>query len=183
MAVHADLIKSLLRPLGIYALRDSIVASHIEAEGMELDALAVVLAQNEKEALIMSSDGYALTQYEKILPYAFHGYSIEDRRAAIAALLRIDGSSFTEKALNDTISGCGIKAVVEETELHYTVLVSFPDAPGVPSELEALQQRVIDILPCHLQVVFVMKNLRWRDIENSKVTWNDMALFMPDWEV
>ena len=38
------------------------------------------------------------------------------RREAIAALARINADSFTLDAINSTLSGCGIKALAEETE-------------------------------------------------------------------
>ena len=55
---------------------------------------------------------------------------------------------------NDALRGCGIPAVVEETETKQVVAVSFPGVVGVPEDFARRKERVEAILPCHLQVEY-----------------------------
>ena len=61
---------------------------------------------------------------------------------------------FTLAAMNDALRGCGIPAVVEETETKQVVAVSFPGVVGVPEDFARRKERVEAILPCHLQVEY-----------------------------
>ncbi len=56
--------------------------------------------------------------------------------------------------MNDALRGCGIPAVVEETETKQVVAVSFPGVVGVPEDFARRKERVESILPCHLQVEY-----------------------------
>lgn len=78
----------------------------------------------------------------------------ESLRETLAALLRIGNGAFTLAAMNDALRGCGIPAVVEETETKQVVAVSFPGVVGVPEDFARRKERVEAILPCHLQVEY-----------------------------
>lgn len=49
--------------------------------------------------------------------------------------------------MNDALRGCGIPAVVEETETKQVVAVSFPGVVGVPEDFARRKERVEAILP------------------------------------
>ena len=56
--------------------------------------------------------------------------------------------------MNDTIRGCGLPARVEETGDPLKVKVVFPETAGIPAGFSAVQDRIEEILPCHLQVEY-----------------------------
>ena len=93
------------------------------------------------------------------------------RREAIAALERINADSFTLDAINSTLSGCGIKALAEETEKKGTVKVWFPNTVGVPEEFSQVESIILDIIPCHLLVEFYFRYLTWLECEAQGFTW------------
>ena len=104
------------------------------------------------------------------------------RREAIAALARINADSFTLDAINSTLSGCGIKALAEETEKKGTVKVWFPNTVGVPDEFSQVESIILDIIPCHLLVEFYFRYLTWLECEAQKFTWQSVEDAHHTWE-
>ena len=169
-------LKAMLRPLGIYDLDSGIGAAELFAEGRALDVAAAALERAEREGVLTTAEDAGLTAWESLLPFVpVFCTTAEERRAAIAALLRIDYAAFTPQALNDTVRGCGIEALVEETETPLTVQVSFPYIYGEPDGLEALRVRIERILPCHLGVVYVFHYATWAEVEAKYPTWAEIV--------
>lgn len=117
------------------------------------------------------------------MPFVPAFVTTEGRRQAIAALLRIGSASFTVAAINDTIAGCGIPAVVEEAETAMTVYVSFPGQCGEPDGLEALQARIAQIIPCHLAIEYVFVFVTWEELEALFGTWEEIEAAGGSWRV
>ena len=169
---YCDYLKNLLRPLGIYDLSDrSLSASELEALGHGLDGAEAAIDYAERESALSTAEGEGLDRWEALFANTPVHYSTELRREAIAALLRIGGDSFTLSAINDTISGCGIKALVQEKEQFGYVRVIFPDGAGIPEGFEQIRTIILDIIPCHLEVEFYFRYLTWAECEAAGYTW------------
>ena len=125
---YADQLRELLRPLKLYDVDGGLGGAELTAEGAALDRACAVLMEAENEFSPATAGGYGLDRWEALLPFIPAYRTAADRRRAISALLRIDGASFTPDAINDTIAGCGIRAVVKETDTPMTVSVSFTTA-------------------------------------------------------
>jgi hypothetical protein len=117
----------MLRPLRLYDVDEGFGADELAAEGEALDAVLEKLEKAEGEMLIPTAMDGGLSMYEGLLPYVPSYVTLNDRRQAIMALLRVDDCSFTSDALNSTLSGCGIKAAAEENGTQ-TVTVSLTHA-------------------------------------------------------
>ena len=106
-----DDLKALLAPLGLYDLS---AGTRNEAElfalGAALDGVDAVLTAAEREALVPTAVGEGLALREALLPWRPAAETLAERRAAIRALLCIDGDSLTLAAVNRAIQGCGIRA-------------------------------------------------------------------------
>ena len=169
-------LKAMLRPLGLYDLNSGVGAAEIEAEGRALDTAGASLERAEREGILTTAEDAGLNAWEALLPFVpVLCTTAEERRTAIAALLRIDYAAFTPQAINDTVNGCGIRALVEEAEEPLTVHVSFPGIVGEPDGLEALRVRIERILPCHLGVVYVFRYATWAEVEAKYPTWADIV--------
>lgn len=168
---YAAYLKDLLRPMRLYELDSGDGAAELECEGEQLDAVFSALETAQRESIVASAEDTGLSAYEKILPFVPAYVTDRDRRRAIEALLRIDSRSFTPAAINDTVAGCGIRALVEETDIPLTVRVSFPYNRGVPEDFEQLQKRIEEILPCHLGVVYEFVFVLWQELEQWLETW------------
>lgn len=152
---YGNHLRNLLRPLGIYDLSsESLSGSELDALGYGLDTLSKTFDYVERESSLSTAENEGLDRWEALFSRTPVHYSTELRRQAIAALLRIDKDSFTLSDINNTISGCGIKAVVQETGKLGHVRVTFPDVAGVPEGIEQIQKIILDIIPCHLEVEF-----------------------------
>ena len=177
-------LRNLLRPLGIYDVDTGVGRAELESIGKELNAVWAALESAEREMSPLTADGYGLAVWEKLLPFVPAYLTADDRRRAIAALLQIDGCGFTAAALNKTVTGCGIRAKVEEAEEAMTVVVSFPYNRGRPGNIDELRERIEQILPCHLNVEyhFILATFAelmalfatWADIESAAYTWHMM---------
>ena len=105
----------------------------------------------------------------------------QNMREALAALLRIGGDSFTLDAINDTISGCGVNARVEETGQAGTVEVSFPQVPGIPPSFEEIRVIIEDIIPAHLVIRYHYWYLTWQQLEQKFSCWQDIEDLQLTW--
>ncbi|MCI9444414.1 MAG: YmfQ family protein [Oscillospiraceae bacterium] len=170
---YSEHLVNLLRPLGIYDLKTgSLSRSELDALGHELDALSSHLDHVEQESALATAEDEGLDRWESLFARTPVRYTTELRRQAIAALLRISGDSFTLTDINNTISGCGIKAVVQETGQFGYVRIIFPDVAGVPDGFEQIQEIILDIIPCHLDVEFFFRYLTWEECEAHQYTWS-----------
>lgn len=180
---YAEYIRNLLEPLGIYDLKQGASGGEIEALGQAFDQVMFAIGELEEEATVVTANGKGLRCYEELLPFQPAASSLEQRRRAVAALLHIDGCSFTKVALNETLMGCGIPAVVEETGEAFTVAVSFPEHRGIPEGISEIQARIEQILPCHLLARYVYRFPTWGAVEEAFPLWSTFLETGASWEM
>ena len=177
-----DDLKALLAPLGLYDLS---AGTRNEAElfalGAALDGVDAALTAAEREALVPTAVGEGLTLREALLPWRPAAETLAERRAAIRALLCIDGDSLTLAAVNRAIQGCGIRAQVRETGVG-TVEVWFPGQQGVPAQFARIRRILLDLLPCHLAVTFCFRYLSWEEFEGRSLSWAAVEAAGTTWE-
>ncbi len=178
----AAYLKELLRPLGLYDLDTGPGAAELSALGAAMDSLAAYLAEIEAEALVLTAGEEGLSRYEAVLPYHPASGDTEQRRQAIMALLRIDDGAFTLPAIRDTIRGCGIECLVEESKTPQTVEISFPGLMGEPENFPGVRSRIEQILPCHLDLVYLLRYLIWEELEGYGLTWKLIESKKLTWE-
>lgn len=187
--MYEDYLRALLAPLGVYRLdRDSLSGAELYALGKGLDALAERLDTVERESLTATAEDEGLRRREALFLRRPASTTLKERRAAIEALLQIDGDSLTPEAINRAISGCGIRARALEAGTN-RILVEFPDTAGVPAEFEQIEKIIMDILPCHLEVEFRLRYLTWAVchqvgytwafVEEHRLNWREFQLAVP----
>jgi len=170
--IHQDYLASLLRPLGVYDLREGTVnRGELEAYGVRLDHMAGELEDTAREMNLTTAEGFGLERVEELLPYRPVCATPDQRRAALAALLRIGGDSFTPAAINDTLRGCGLNARAEEGGQPGYVKVYFPEVAGIPEGFVALRAIIEEILPSHVDVTYVFWYNTWAMAAERHPTW------------
>ncbi len=180
--MYEEYLRRLLAPLGVYRLdRDSLSGAEIYALGRGLDAVSDRLDEVEQESVTATAEGEGLRRREALFLRRPAAVTPEERRAAIAALLQIDGDSLTPEAIGRTIRGCGIRAQAIELGTN-RVRVVFPGTVGVPAEFEQIEKIVMDILPCHLGVEFYFRFLTWEECHRAGYTWGFVEEQEYDWE-
>lgn len=168
-------LQQLLAPLRVYDLSEGTFnGAELACEGAALDAVQALLEQLQREMNLTTAQDTGLEKIAELLSRRPVAGSTEQMRGALAALLRVNGDSFTLSAVNDNITGCGINAVVRETGQSQTVEVSFPDVNGVPEGFDAMRKIIEDIIPCHLQIDYFYFYLTWADVEGLFGTWDGM---------
>ena len=170
---YGTYLRELLRPLGIYDLREgSYSGSELDALGVGLDATAVREDYAQREGNLMTAEDLGLSLREELFAHRPVQVSVPLRRAAILSLLRISGDSFTLADINAAISGCGINAKALEWEPWGHIRVIFPDVAGIPPEFEQIKTIILDIIPCHLETEFYFRYLTWEECEAKGFTWS-----------
>ena len=184
---HARYLRDLLRPLGVYDLNAPFNGGELDVQGEQLDKIMAWLEEIQKEASLTTAESWGLEKIASLL--ARRPVASEPRKlaAALAALLRIGGDSFTLDAINDTITGCGVPAVVKELGTAQ-VSVSFPGVAGEPANFQELKKIIEDILPAHLGIEYDFWYLTWaeleanfhsfREIEDPQFTWEQLETFV-----
>ena len=180
--VHEQNLVELLRPLGVYDLRDGAVnRGELGVYGMGLDEGGTQLDVLFREAMLTTAESFGLERVEELLPYRPVSGTAAERRRALAALLRIGGDSFTLNAINDTLSGCGINAIAEEGTQPGYVEVYFPDVGGIPEGFAALREIIEEILPCHLEITYVFWYNSWATLAQRVATWGEAETSGKSW--
>jgi hypothetical protein len=179
-----QILRDLLTPLGVYRWEGAYQWAELQCEGMALDGVADELARIHREMNLATAQEEGLAGIQTLLGIDPGGRDMEERRLALAALLRIGGDSFTLSAMNDTLRGCGISARVEETGDPLHLVVSFPGIGGIPEDFDRMQAIIETILPCHVWVEYRLSAITWdafqsqfRDwdsLEGDKITWTDL---------
>ena len=179
---YGEYLKELLRPLGVYRMEGTASGAELESAGEALDGVDAALAALEREMCLATAEDEGLEAVETLLTRRPVAATPERRREALAALLRIGGDSFTLRAINDNLKGCGLNAVASEGEEPQTVEVRFPEVPGIPEGFEEMREIIEDILPCHLNIVYVYWYITWGLMEERFDTWGDIEVLNLTWE-
>lgn len=172
--MYEEYLRALLEPLGVYDLNEGTLnGAELYALGSGLDTVSGQLEAAEREALTATAEGQGLDRREALFARRPAAVTVEERRAAIAALLQIAGDSLTPDAIDCTIRGCGIRAKAVELG-DGTLQVRFPETAGIPAEFDQIQKIILDILPCHLAVEFYFRYLTWAECHAAGYTWQDV---------
>ena len=159
----------LLRPLRVYRLDEgSLSGAELYAAGEGLDAAAEALEKAAREGVLMTAEDEGLSRRERLFSRVGARTTPALRRLAIASLLRVGGDGFTLEAVNQTISGCGVRAVAAET-----------DEQG---DFARIRDIILEIMPCHLQVDFYFRFLTWEECEAAAWTWQGIEDAEHTWE-
>ena len=180
---YSEYLKELLRPLGVYDLSDGTFNSQeLESIGAELDSCLDELDTLCREMLVLSAQDEGLDEVSSLLSLRPVTTDVARRRAALAALLRISGDSFTLSAINDNLTGCGLNAKASETDQSGVVEVRFPEVPGIPDGFEEMSKIIEQIIPCHLQIEYVYWYITWAILESKFSTWAELEAANLTWE-
>ncbi|MCI9352267.1 MAG: DUF2313 domain-containing protein [Lawsonibacter sp.] len=177
---YAEYLRELLRPLGVYDLSAPFNGGELDAQGWALDGAMDWLEEVQRETSLTAGESWGLEKMASLFvrrPVADHPRKLA---AALAALLRIGGDSFTLDAINDTITGCGIPAVVKELGKGQ-VSVSFPGVAGEPKEFQKLKKIIEDILPAHLGIEYDFWFLTWQELEDNFPSWQSIEDMELSW--
>lgn len=181
---YCEYLQNLLRPLGVYDLSPgSLSYAELAALGHGLDGVSRRLDYVERESALATAEGEGLDRREALFARTPVHYTTGLRRQAIISLMRIDGGCFTLDDINHAISGCGIKAVAQETGEFGHVRIIFPDVDGIPEGFDQIREIILDILPCHIDVDFYFRYLTWAEwaftwaaIHEKMHTWQSLQL-------
>ena len=167
-------LQELLAPLGIYHPEGTFHNGELGALGEAFDQVEAALEEIHREACLATAEEWGLEQVAALFRRRPPATTVRTMREALAALLRIGGDSFTLEAINDTISGCGVNAHVEETGQAGTVEVTFPQVPGVPDNFDEIQVIIQDIIPAHLIIQYHYWYLTWQQLEQKFSCWQEI---------
>ena len=179
---NASCLKELLRPLGVYKLEESFLGAELDSLGNVLDGLQEELEQVQREMCLTTARDEGVERMAALFARRPVTQNTRQMAASLAALARIGGDSFTLKAINSTIAGCGLNAAVSEGDKPGVVMVRFPDVPGVPEGFEQMRVIVEEILPAHLLVQYLFWYQTWGELDDRQLTWQGIHDQNLTWE-
>jgi len=179
---HAQQLRELLEPLGVYAWEGSSQWAELTSVGHALDLCADELELIQQEMNLETAHDFGLTRICSLLSRSPVAEAPRTLGQALAALLRIGDRSFTVSAIGDNLKGCGIPAAVKETATPGLVEVSFPGVPGIPEDFEEIRPIMEGIIPCHVEVSYVFWYLTWRELALRGLTWRTIAQRALTWK-
>lgn len=172
---YGDYLKAMLQPLGLYTLEGSINGAELESYGAQLDLCSDSLEETAREMNLVTARGMGLERWLSLLKYKPVAESAEALRAALAALLRIGTGSFTLGAINDNLAGCGVEAVVGETEEQDVVEVTFPHLYLNQASLGQMIKVIEEIVPCHLEIRYCDWSTEWSYFSDCGMSWGEVS--------
>lgn len=178
----AQHLRDLLAPLGVYQWEGSFQWAELRSQGTALDQAAEELENIQREMNLVTARGEGLDAVRTLLVRPPAAENAEQMGKALAALLRIGGDSFTVAAMNDTLRGCGVPALVRETGKAMTVEVSFPETIGIPEDFPETKQIIETILPCHLEILYHFHFMLWTELEAQFLSWTALENRRLNWE-
>lgn len=179
---YFDYLKQMLEPLGLYDLQSGAGAAELQSIGALLDEIFEDLEKISVENFPHLAEDFGLSNYEEIFPFAPSSSTLEDRRRSILSLLRVRNGAHTIEMLDDTLSGCGIMATVEERDEPLVVMVRFPECRGIPADIDILKNKIEHILPCHLIVLYEYIYSTWEELMESIPTWQSLQTNCNTWK-
>ena len=178
-----EYLRGMRYPLGVYSLEEGrFNLAELEGEGTVLDDCGSELDRIAREMILCTAEDAGLDAVETLLPHRPVTKETSRRRAALAALLRIGEDSFTLKAINDNLEGCGLNALASETGVPGYVQISFPEVPGIPDGYEEMVKIIEEILPAHLGIEYVFWYATWTVLEERFATWGELEESGLTWE-
>ena len=164
---HAEYLRNLLRPLGVYDLTAPFNGGELDAQGEALDGAMARIEEVQRESSLTTAEDWGLEQIAAL--FVRRPVAAQSRKLATALA-----------AINDTITGCGIPAVVKETGTGQ-VAVSFPGVAGEPEGFLELKTIIEDILPAHLGIEYDFWFLIWRELEDNFPSWRSIEDLELSW--
>jgi len=176
----AGYLRELLRPLGVYDLDAPFNGGELDSAGAALDGVLEELEEVARESCLTTAESWGLETVASLFAHRPVAEDVPSLRAALAALLRIGGDSFTIRAINDTLTGCGVPARARETGAG-SVIVSFPGIAGIPAGFEDMKRIIEDILPAHVEVSYAFLYATWAELERRFATWSALEAAGATW--
>ena len=161
-------LRDLLAPLGVYRWEGSFQWGELQSEGAALDQAEEALARIQREMHLATAREEGLTGLCHLLGCLAEGEPDQLRQ--------------TLAAVNDAVRGCGISALVEETEDPLKLTVSFPDTGGVPDDFARRQQVIEKLLPCHVLVEYQFQYMTWTLLEGRFLSWEQLEETGATWK-
>ena len=172
-------LRALLAPLGVYDLDAPLNGSELEVQGSALDRMEDILELLHREADLTTARDWGLGQWRELFGIKPTAWTEQSMRESLWALMRIGQDSFTLAAMQDALTGSGLRCQVAEVG-RGTLQVWFPEEKGIPRDFDRLQRNIEAILPAHLAVEYLFFYLRWSQLEQRGWTWADVAAM--DWD-
>ena len=103
-----------------------------------------------------------------------YSLTLEERRSAVKSRLRGTGPVTKDTLKSVCASYTGGTVDIIEKSSEFKVQIVFIDVAGVPSNVDALQAVVRDIMPAHLEIEYVYRYLRWNELDGYVWTWDTL---------
>lgn len=109
----------------------------------------------------------------------------ETAQAALSAVGQEKYLFFTLQEMNTEIQTALVDFALDVQIAEYgsqKLRVTFPGVIGEPPEYLLIQETILDILPCHLEIEYYLRYLTWAECEAAKMAWASIEAAAHTWE-
>lgn len=168
--------KEMMSYLPDYYANSRVMTSIIDSQGSEMDKLHQALSETLDQNFIATST-WGLDIWEREYEVASSpGQDLEQRRSVVLSKIRGIGTVTSELIRN--VASAYAKGTVEivENELPspYTVSIKFIDTRGIPDSMPALKSVAREVIPAHLDILYLYTYLNWSELDAAEFTWNQL---------
>jgi hypothetical protein len=164
-------MRSWLPPF--YSKRPGVIDEVLIADGVEVDALNVAISESLAQAFARTATWTLdIWEHDLGLP-AIPGFTETQRQDRIVSKLRGTGTATPAVVLSVAMAyEQGAVEIVEDFN-GYHVYFRFQDTRGLPAALIDLQRALREVVPAHLQITYEFSYLRWDEVNEALLTWED----------
>jgi hypothetical protein len=175
---------SQLDGLGIYALSGgTLVERELAAYDVAFTLLEELLAEIRRDAFPQTSEGEALALYESLVGLGLRrGLTVEARRALILYRLSIAPMDFTLEGMTRSLKAAGLDAEVAEGSPEERLIIRSNVFLDEFEDLDAVKERISQMLPAHLDWEFDTGYLTWDGLEAADVDWDGWDALNFTWD-
>lgn len=175
--------ENLLLYMPLYYRDSGIVNALLSVEGKEFDILRENIDDVKNQFFIDTATwGLELWEKEYGLPVNTE-FTDQQRRSRLKGKIRGVGKS--DATLIKTLAEAYSNGEVDVSFEDGTIGVKFVGIRGIPDILEVLKGQINDIVPAHLEVVYIFSYLTWKEFDllsasvQESMTWDQLEVYSP----
>lgn len=154
-----------------FIINSRIIKEIIDTEFTQLDKIRLDIEDLRRQFFVDTAT-WGLAVYEKELQIETDlNKDIEERRSNIKAKFRGRGKVDDKliKSVVDSYTNGNVDVDFKDS----TIIITFNDIKGRPSNISDVKTAIESIIPCHLVISYIYTYLTWQEFDKYNKTWKE----------
>jgi thiamine phosphate synthase YjbQ (UPF0047 family) len=159
--------------------KSNLLIAVYNAEGQQIDLIKTNI-EDVKNQLFIDTATWGLLIYEKELGIKTDlNKTLDERRSLIKSKQR--GIGVVGAELIKIVVDSWTNGNVDVAFTSGTIIITFQDVNGIPSNMTDVIKAIEDIIPCHLPVTYIYKYMTWAEFDTYNKTWDEWEALNLTW--